>query len=77
MTYDKDTNIYTADEGRLFVRKSDGRIFGAHVQLGRNGSIDDYEERTFTEKEIAALKPVGHRVAPRKPMTRREVRHGA
>ena len=55
MSYDEKNRIYTADDGKMFVRKSDGRIFGDHVQLGRNGSIDNYEEREFTEEERAAF----------------------
>ena len=55
MTYDEKSRIYTADDGKMFVRKSDGRIFGDHVQIGRNGSIDNYEEREFTPEEIEAF----------------------
>ena len=55
MSYDEKSRIYTADDGKMFVRKSDGRIFGDHVQLGRNGSIANYEEREFTEEERAAF----------------------
>ena len=55
MTYDEKSKIYIADNSKMFVRKSDGRIFGDHVQLGRNGSIDNYEEREFTEEERAAF----------------------
>ena len=55
MTYDEKSRIYTAGEGKMFVRKSDGRIFGDALQLGQNDAIDNYEEREFTEDERAAF----------------------
>lgn len=55
MSYDEKSRIYTADEGKMFVRRLDGKVFGDSIQLGRNGSIDNYEEREFTEEERAAF----------------------
>ena len=55
MTYDEKSRIYTADEKKMFVRKSDGRIFGDALQLGQNDTIDNYEEREFSEEERAAF----------------------
>ena len=45
-------NIYTAEEGKLIVRKSDDFIMGPDIDLGSADSIDNYEERDFTEEEI-------------------------
>ena len=45
--------IYTAGEGKLIVRKKDDFIMGARIDLGSADSIDNYEERSFTEEEIA------------------------
>lgn len=55
MTYDEKSRIYTADEGKMFVRKSDGRIFGDAIQLGEVDAINNYEEREFSEEERAAF----------------------
>ena len=48
-------NIYTADEGKLIVRKADDFIMGDAIDLGSADSIENYEERAFTEEEIDAL----------------------
>lgn len=48
-------NIYTADEGKLIVRKADDFIMGDAIDLGSADSIENYEERAFTEEEIAAF----------------------
>lgn len=45
-------NKYTAGEGKLIVRKKDDFIMGARIDLGSADSIDNYEEREFTEEEI-------------------------
>ena len=55
MVYDEKNKIYTADDGKMFVHKSDGKIFGDHVQISLRGSIANYEEREFTEEERAAF----------------------
>ena len=55
MTYDEKSRIHMADEGKMFVRKSDGHIFGDALQIGQNDTIDNYEEREFTEEERAAF----------------------
>lgn len=55
MVYDEKNKIYTADDGKMFIRKSDGKIFGDHVQLGQRSSIANYEEREFTEEDRAAF----------------------
>lgn len=48
----QENNIYTAEEGKLIVRKSDNFIMGPDIDLGSADSIDNYEEREFTEEEI-------------------------
>lgn len=47
--------MYYADEGHLIVRKEDDFIMGDGICLGENDSIENYEERAFTEEEIAAF----------------------
>lgn len=48
-------NIYTADEGKLIVRIADDFIMGDAIDLGSADSIDNYEEREFTDEEIKAF----------------------
>lgn len=55
MSYDENERIYTAADGTMFVRKSDGEVFGDDLQLGVGDSIENYEERPFTEEERAAF----------------------
>ena len=44
--------MYYASDGKLIVRKSDGFIMGTCICLGSADSIQNYEERTFTEEAI-------------------------
>lgn len=46
---------YIADEGCLIVRKEDDFIMGDGISLGDADSIDNYEEREFSEEEIDAF----------------------
>ena len=55
MTHRENTGIYVADEGKMLVRKADGFVMGDQLDLGVNDSIENYEERTFTEDERAAF----------------------
>ena len=48
-------NIYTAEAGNLIIRKADGFIMGEEIDLGSADSIDNYEEKPFTEEEIKAF----------------------
>ena len=48
-------NIYTADEGKLIVRKADDFIMGPDIDLGSADDINNYEEREFTQEEIDAF----------------------
>lgn len=45
-------NIFEADKGKLIVRIVDDFIMGDAIDLGSADSIDNYEEREFTDKEI-------------------------
>lgn len=55
MTHRDGTSFYEADDGKMFVRISDGSIMGDGLDLGVADTIDNYEERTFTEEERAAF----------------------
>lgn len=55
MTQKEGTSLYVADEGKMFVRISDGKVMGDGVDLGSDDSIANYEERDFTEEERAAF----------------------
>ena len=49
------TSFYEADDGKMFVRKSDGSIMGDGIDLGISDTIENYEERDFTDEERAAF----------------------
>lgn len=53
MKHKENTRIYESDEGKMFVRISDNFIMGYGLCLGENDSIENYEEREFTEEQIA------------------------
>lgn len=55
MTHIDGTSLYEADNGKMFVRKTDGFIMGDGIDLGISDSIDNYEEREFSEEERAAF----------------------
>lgn len=55
MTHIDGTSLYEADDGKMFVRKSDGKIMGDGIDLGVADDIANYEEREFTEEERAAF----------------------
>ena len=42
--------IYQADEGCFIVRKADDFIMGESIDLGSADSLDNYEDRPFTEE---------------------------
>lgn len=48
----QNNNIYKAEDGKLIVRKADDFIMGDAIDLGSADSIDNYEERDFTQDEI-------------------------
>lgn len=67
MKHTENTSKYESDEGKMIVRKSDNRIMGYGIELGINDSIDNYEEREFTEEEIVTFwESIGMK-DPRKP----------
>ena len=49
------TLLYKADDGKMLVRKSDGSIMGDGIDLGISDTIENYEERDFTDEERAAF----------------------
>ena len=48
-------NIYTAEAGNFIIRKADGFIMGEEIDLGSADSIENYEEKPYTEKEYEAF----------------------
>ena len=48
-------NIYTAEVGKMIVRKEDNFVMGESIDLGSDDSIKNYTEKAFTEEEIAQL----------------------
>lgn len=55
MKHIENTSLYKADDGKLIIRKSDGFIMGPDIDLGSADSIDNYEDKAFTEEEIKAF----------------------
>ena len=51
----QENNIYTAEEGKMIVRKSGNFVMGPGIDLGTADSIDNYEEREFSKEEIDAF----------------------
>lgn len=48
-------NIYTADNGKMIVRKEDNFVMGESIDLGSDDNIKNYAEEAFTEEKIAQL----------------------
>lgn len=48
-------NIYTAEDGNFIIRKADGFIMGEDIDLGSADSIENYEEKPYTEEEYKAF----------------------
>lgn len=48
-------NIYTADNGKMIVRKEDNFVMGESIDLGSDDNIKNYTEEAFTEEKIAQL----------------------
>jgi len=60
MTHRENSSLYLADDGKMFVRKADNFTMGDGIDIGINDSIENYEERSFTEEEISRFwKSVG------------------
>jgi hypothetical protein len=71
------TSFYEADDGKMFVRISDGLIMGDGLDLGVEDTIDNYEERTFTEEERAAFWKFIGMDDPKKPKEHKGENHDA
>lgn len=50
MIHIENTNIYKAEKGCFIVRKVDGFIMGESIDLGSADSIDNYEDKAYTEE---------------------------
>ena len=53
MKHKENSRLYEADDGKMLVRKTDGKVIGDGVCLGDNDDISNYEEREFTEEQRA------------------------
>lgn len=53
MIHIKGTRLYEAEDGKMIIQVSDGKIMGDGIDLGVNDTIDNYDEREFTEEERA------------------------
>lgn len=51
MKHIENTSIYKAEEGCFIVRKADGFIMGENIDLGSADSINNYEDKKYTEEE--------------------------
>ena len=51
MEHIENTSIYKADPGCFIVRKADGFIMGEDIDLGSSDSIDNYEDKEYTDEE--------------------------
>ena len=55
MTQIEQSSNYKAAEGCFIVRKADGFIMGEDIDLGSADSIDNYEDKPYTEEERKAF----------------------
>ena len=53
MKHKENSRMYKADDGKMLVKVSDGKVIGDGICLGDNDDISNYEEREFTEEERA------------------------
>lgn len=53
MKHNENSRMYKADNGKMLVRVSDGKIIGDGICLGDNDNISNYKEREFTEEQRA------------------------
>lgn len=53
MKHNENTRLYEADDGKMLVRKFDGKVVGDGICLGDSDDISNYEEREFTEEQRA------------------------
>ena len=52
MKHEENTSIYEADDGKMLVRISDGKIMGDGVDLGVNDTIENYEDMRYQVSKI-------------------------
>jgi hypothetical protein len=55
MRHQEDSSVYIADDGCMFVRKSDDFVMGDRLDLGVGDSMDNYDERHFSKGERDAF----------------------
>ena len=53
MKHNENSRTYEADDGKMLVRKSDGKVIGDGICLGDNDDISNYEERKFDDEQRA------------------------
>ena len=53
MKHKENSRMYEADDGKMIVRKSDGKVIGDGICLGDNDDISNYEEREFDDEQRA------------------------
>lgn len=53
MKHNENSRMYEADDGKMLVRVSDGKVIGDGICLGDNDDISNYEEREFTDERRA------------------------
>ena len=53
MKHSENSRMYEADDGKMLVRKSDGKVIGDGICLGDNDDIGNYEEREFNDEQRA------------------------
>ena len=53
MKHRENSRTYEADDGKMLVRVSDGKVIGDGICLGDNDDISNYEERASTDEQRA------------------------
>ena len=74
MKQQPNSNLYLADSGMTFIRKSDNFVMGTGIDLGDLDTIDNYDEVPLTEEND--IEGILKRDAERKARTEeRKARH--
>ena len=53
MKHSENSRLYEANDGKMLVRVSDGKVIGDGICLGDDDDISNYEEREFTDEQRA------------------------
>lgn len=53
MKHNENSRMYEADDSKMLVRISDGKVIGDGICLGDNDDISNYEEREFNDEQRA------------------------